>query len=205
MAPKRKPKFSFATIRQLKLRDYWIIFKRMSKYYYLRILREPDSVHRLAMGVACGIFVGFLPIIPFQTVAVLALAFVLRGNKLAAWIATFISNPVNLIPFYAMLYAVGRIFINTRAKLILKEEALTLRALLHRGTELYGVMVVGGLALGIPAAIFSYFLTKYLVKRYRKLRMAKVMKAWQRRQEDAQAESARPQGSASKNRPPYAA
>ncbi len=185
MAPRRKPKFSFATIRQLKLRDYWIIFKRMNRYYYLSILREPDSVHRLAMGVACGIFVGFLPIIPFQTIVVLALAFILRGNKPVAWIATLISNPINVIPFYAMLYWVGHLFIHTKTKLILREEALTMRALIERGTELYGVMFVGGLALGIPGAIIAYFLTKYLIKRYRKLRMAKVMRAWQRRQQEA--------------------
>ena len=184
---KRRLKLSFATIHQFSLRDYWQIFKRMSRYYYLCILREPDSTHRLSMGVACGIFVGFLPIIPFQTVVVLVLAFLLRANKVVAWIATLISNPINLIPLYAMLYAVGRLFIDTKIRLVLEEEALGVRALLHRGTELYKVMVVGGLVLGIPAAIASYFLTKFLTKRYRRLRMTRVMKTWRKRQEAVQA------------------
>ncbi len=182
---RRRLKLSRATFRQFRLRDYWRMFKRTVRYYFLRILREPDSAHRLALGVACGIFVGFLPIIPFQTPVVLALAFLLRCNKPVAWIATLISNPLNLIPFYAMLYWVGRLLFDTRTRLILREEAMTMRALIARGTEFYGVMFAGGLALAIPGSILAYFLAKYLIRRYRRLRMRRVMKAWQRRQQAA--------------------
>ena len=175
-------RLSLSALRAMRLRDMWLLLKRQIKYQCLRLLREQDSVHRLAMGIACGIFVGCLPIIPFQTVAVLTLAFILRGNKLAAWLATFISNPVNMIPFYALLYAIGKHFIHPQAGLILDDEHLTMAALLQRGTHLFLSMVVGGAILGIPSAILSYFVTSFLVTRYRKRRMVRVMQAWHKRQ-----------------------
>lgn len=175
---------TLAGLRKFKVGELWILLKRQVRLQCLRLLREPDSVHRLALGVACGVFVGFLPVIPFQSVIVLALAFLLRANKLSAWLATFISNPINMIPFYAVLYAVGRHFVHTKTGIILDEEHLTMRALLHRGTALFGAMMVGGLVLGIPSAIASYFATSFLVTRYRKRRMARVMKAWHLRQEN---------------------
>ncbi|HCO12075.1 MAG TPA: DUF2062 domain-containing protein, partial [Desulfonauticus sp.] len=58
--------------------------KRYVRYWYLRILRIRAHPHKVALGLALGVFVGFLPIVPFQIVTAVSLAFLVKGNKLAA-------------------------------------------------------------------------------------------------------------------------
>ena len=121
--------------------------KRWTRYQYLRILRQKSSPHNIALGVALGIFVGFLPIIPFQTVVVLTLAFIFRGNKVAAAICTVISNPFNVIPFYTMLYLVGRVFLPLEVPAF-DPKHLEMRELIATGWDFFAIMCVGGVVLG---------------------------------------------------------
>lgn len=156
-------------------RNPWFRLKRWVRFQYLRILRQRASPHKLAMGVALGIFVGFLPIIPFQTVVVLTLAFIFRGNKVAAAICTTISNPFNLIPFYYMLYLVGRVFLPLPVPEF-DPKRLAMEELIATGWDFFAIMCVGGVILGIPAAVATYALTRKGIIAYRErksLRLAR--------------------------------
>ena len=152
----------------------WIRFKRFLRYTYLRIIRLRTSAHSIAMGLAVGIFIGFLPIIPFQTIAALALALPLRGNKIAAAAGTWISNWANLVPFYAMLYYVGR-FLLPLSGVSFDPEHLSMRELLDQGWQIFTVMTVGGVVLGIPGAIITYVLTLRGVLAYRRRRAMRLL------------------------------
>jgi hypothetical protein len=66
-------------------------FKRASRYLWHRL---PDPPHRIARGVFAGTFVNFPPIFGFQILAAAGFAWALRGNILAAILATLLSNPV---------------------------------------------------------------------------------------------------------------
>ena len=128
-------------------------------------------VKQVARGVAIGVFVGFLPIVPFHTITALALAFIFRASKLAAALCTFFVNPLTMIPFYAMLYSVGKIFMPGSHTVFMPEE-LGIKAIvkvgLEQGWDFLHVMILGGLLLGTPFALLSYFTSYKLLKRYRK-------------------------------------
>lgn len=156
--------------------ERWAAFKRICKYQYLRIMRLSVSTHNIAMGLAAGVFVGFLPVIPFQTVIALALAFLVRGSKIAAALGTWVSNPVNLIPFYAMLYYVGSFIVPVDA--VFDVNHLELESLLEQGWGIVIVMFTGGVVLGIPAAIITYIVSFRAIAGYRKRRMIKLLRKY---------------------------
>lgn len=69
-------------------------FWRASTYLMHRLRRLPDPPHRIARGVFAGTFVNFPPILGFQVISALGLAWAMRGNLLAAALATLLSNPI---------------------------------------------------------------------------------------------------------------
>lgn len=69
---------------------YW----RASLYQLHRLRRLPDPPHRIARGVFVGTFVNFPPIFGLQMPVAALLAWAVRGNILAAVLATLLSNPV---------------------------------------------------------------------------------------------------------------
>lgn len=140
--------------------------KRIVRYMYLRLVRQEMPVHNVAIGFAAGMFVGFLPIIPFQTVVAVAVAFPVRGSKIAAALGTWISNPINMIPFYLMLYYAGRMIIPWEVPPF-DPDLLELTVMLEQGWNWFLVMLIGGVALGIPASILSYFLARHAISSYR--------------------------------------
>lgn len=148
---------------------WWQRLKRSFRFNYLRVIRMKASAHSIAMGMAVGIFVGFMPIIPFQTIVAVALAFVVRANKITAALGTWVSNPVNMIPFYSMLFFVGQLVLPfSDIHFDLRPEHLELKSLLTHGWEVVLIMIVGGLILGVPSALIAYFLTLRAVLAYRK-------------------------------------
>ena len=68
--------------------------KRAAAYLWHRLRRLPDPPHRIARGVFVGTFVNFPPIFGIQIPAAALLAWVLRGNVLAAVLGTLLSNPI---------------------------------------------------------------------------------------------------------------
>ena len=69
-------------------------FKRAMTYLWHRLRRLPDPPHRIARGVFAGTFVNFPPILGLQVLSALGLAWAMRGNLLAAALATLLSNPI---------------------------------------------------------------------------------------------------------------
>lgn len=51
------------------------------------------SPYAVASGCACGIAISFTPFIGFHLVLATIMAFVIRGNIVAAWIGTIAGNP----------------------------------------------------------------------------------------------------------------
>src|SRR5437868_1683096 len=71
---------------------------RSLRYFGKRILRLNATPHSVAAGVAAGIAISFTPLIGLHTIVALALAFVIRGNLIAAALGTMLGNPV-VLPF----------------------------------------------------------------------------------------------------------
>jgi len=156
-------------------RERWKGGKRWMRYWYLRLMRQNSSPKNLAAACALGMFIGSLPIIPFQSVVVIALAFVLRVNKLAAWLATCYSNAATMVPFYYFLFQLGQ-SVTPFHNVAFDPDKLRMVDMIHAGWQVFGVMFAGGLAFGIPATIITYFFTLFAIRRYRRRRAVRILR-----------------------------
>lgn len=155
--------------------DWWTGSKRWTKYWYLRLMRQNSSPKNLAAAMALGMFIGSMPIIPFQSVVVIALAFVFKVNKLAAWLATCYSNAATMVPFYYFLYLVGSA-VTPFDNVAFDPNNLEMEKMIEAGWDVFMVMFAGGLAFGIPATIVTYFLSLYIIRRYRERRAMRQLR-----------------------------
>lgn len=67
---------------------------RATSYVLHRLRRLPDSPDRIARGIAAGVFVSFTPLFGAHFVVAALLAWAMRGNVIAALLATFVGNPL---------------------------------------------------------------------------------------------------------------
>ena len=83
-------------------------WKRLKNFFVHRVLHVDDTPHRIALGVAIGVFVAWTPTIGFQMPLTVALAWLLGANKLFSVPFVWISNPLTFVPIYMPNYLVGR-------------------------------------------------------------------------------------------------
>lgn len=83
-------------------------FKIYVRYPYLWQLKREN----VARGVAVGLFVALIPIIPFQTVLVILLSILLRANIPVAFLASWVSNPFTIIPLIFLTYYIGDLILD---------------------------------------------------------------------------------------------
>ncbi|MDO8302620.1 MAG: DUF2062 domain-containing protein [Sedimentisphaerales bacterium] len=170
-----------------RTRGMWERFKRFIK---LRILHVSDSPHRIALGVAIGVFVGWTPIIGPHMIMALALCALLRANKLVGVASVWISNPFTFGIIYGPSYIVGRAVVGfwRGSKIVVRDEWQdilhkmdTLGSIFtnfHRAAfwrELFDMLLkiglelwIGCLIVGFVAAVAGYFLTRGFVVWHRR-------------------------------------
>lgn len=153
---------------------WWERGKRATRYWYLRIMRQKSTPKQLAFSLALGVFIGAMPIIPLQSVVVIALAFLFRVPKFAAWLATCYSNAFTMAPFYYSLYLVGEFFLPIDATF--DPGKLEMVQMIEAGWQFFTVILAGGLIVGIPATIFTYFASLFFIRRFRRRRALRMLK-----------------------------
>ena len=81
---------------------------RSLQYFWKRILRLRATPHAIAAGVAAGAFAAFLPFLGLHVLIAAGLAWVLRGNMIAAALGTAaVGNPLSYPLIWAATYAGG--------------------------------------------------------------------------------------------------
>jgi len=83
-------------------------WRRMVRYLALRVMRMQATPRAIARGIAAGAFSGLFPFFGLQIIIAVALCVPLRGNKIAAAAATWISNPFTYVPIYLFNLQVGQ-------------------------------------------------------------------------------------------------
>ena len=83
------------------------LWHKLRRFIVYRVLSLNDTPHRIALGVAVGMFVAWTPTIPLQMVLTLALATLVGANKFVGLPFVWVSNPLTLIPVYGPSYMVG--------------------------------------------------------------------------------------------------
>lgn len=73
-------------------------WSRAAQYVKHRVRRLPDTPEKISRGIAAGVFTTFTPFYGMHFIVAAIIASVLRGNILAALLATFFGNPLTYIP-----------------------------------------------------------------------------------------------------------
>ncbi|WP_010137400.1 DUF2062 domain-containing protein [Oceanicola sp. S124] len=98
-------------------RPYWrIIFEffwprggwaRAFHYVKHRLRRLPDTPETIARGIFAGLFTVFTPFYGMHFVVAALVATLVRGNILAALLATFVGNPLTYVPIGVISLQIG--------------------------------------------------------------------------------------------------
>ena len=204
---KRKPRtWGRTALEVLYPRGGWT---RAARYVVHRIRRLPDPAHRISRGVASGVFVCFTPFFGLHFVFATALAWAIRGNILAALLATFFGNPLTFPIIAEVSLEIGTRLLGMPHNVHLPQlvEAFSqamgevMRNLLAIFTadpaEWGGIgrfwdrvmfpYFIGGLAPGLATAIAAYFATTPVITAYQKRRVKQLKKRYDKRMAEATA------------------
>jgi len=145
-----------------------------------RLLEQEGSPHALAGGVAVGIFFGFTPLFGLKTLLSLGVAMLLGFNPFTAVIAVCLHDI--LTPFVPVIlrleYDVGYWLMahphhlppHLSAHHLQLHELLQWTTFFHVGLP----MLLGSIVIGLPWALLSYFVFRFLIVRHRQRRAAKL-------------------------------
>lgn len=140
---------------------------RRWRYFYLRFVRLRGSPEAIARGAAAGVFAGWFPLIATQMATAILLAALIKGNKIVAAAATWVSNPLTAIPIYAFNFQVGRWLLGSDAQSFKSESFNSWQGMTQMGTEFLTDLLVGCFVVGLVCAVASYFLCLWFVRRVR--------------------------------------
>ncbi len=148
---------------------WWVHFRRRLRYLYLRLIALRGSPGELALGMSIGIFVGMMPIMPFQIAVAVALAVLFKASKITAAVGTWISNPVTWYAVYFYDYKLGsfllgispdcKLFSSVAAALDAGEAPISVitRIVGAGGTGL-AAFLTGGAVIGVLFSVPFYFI-----------------------------------------------
>jgi len=203
MVFKRRKKLSYWRwiVEAFYPRSGW---KRAGSYVWHRLRRLPDTPHKIARGVGAGVFVSFTPLFGFHFVLAVLLSMLIRGNFIAAVLATFFGNPLTF-PFIAGgSLTLGHWILGRDGSVA--DHASTLKLFgqaagdfWHNFATMFGggtvdwtashdffvhvflPYLVGGIGPGIIAGVICYFLTLPLITAYQKGRNSRRIARWKDR------------------------
>lgn len=167
-------------------------WRRAFSYVRLRLSRLPDRPHRIARGIAAGVFVSFTPLFGFHFIAAAAVAWLIRGNIVAALLGTFFGNPLTFPIIMAISVDLGNWMLGLPGDMQIPQVA---RALAMASTELWHNIssfytgdprhwegltrffhrvflpyLVGGALPGVASAVVMHYLSLPVIIAYQKRR-----------------------------------
>ena len=181
-------------------------WRRASRYIVHRLRRLPDPAHKISRGIAAGVFTSFTPFFGLHFIVSAALAWLMRGNILAALLATFAGNPLTFPLIAAVSMEFGAFILGERPLplplvlgsfteaandlwrnfvAILTNDITQWAGLLRFWDRVFLPYLVGGFLPGIAAAIASYFLANPVIVAYQKARVTRMKKKFAKRRERA--------------------
>ena len=192
---RRDKRLTFGRLKELLLpKKGW---RRALDYFIHRVKRIPDTPHKIAIGIATGVFCSFTPFFGLHFFLAAFVAYIFKGNIVAALFGTFFGNPVTW-PFIASFSVkLGQIILGypvtnfeTFLEHFVEASDATIRgvkslfgygesdwALLYSFfRELFLPYFIGGFVLGLIAALFTYFVFRPIIYAYKVTRKKKKYK-----------------------------
>ena len=103
------------SIISILMRFFWPKggWKRAFHYVNYRLRRLPDSSQKISRGIWAGLFATFTPFYGLHFLTAAIIARLLKGNILAALLATFFGNPLTYVPIGVISLHTGHVFLGT--------------------------------------------------------------------------------------------
>lgn len=193
---RRDPRSVSQTITELLYpRGGWL---RAAHYVKHRIRRLPDSPQRIARGIAAGVFTAFTPFYGAHFITAYLVARGVRGNWLAAMLATFFGNPLTYVPIAVISLQLGHFILGTDFKDVagrslggkfldawrdLRDNFMSLFTSAEPHWDRLEVFwetvflpyLVGGIPPGIICGAIAYFLSVPFLHAYKNRRRARIV------------------------------
>lgn len=177
---------------------------RAFTYVKHRLHRLPDPPDRIARGIFAGVFTTFTPFYGLHFFIAAVLAFILRGNILAALLGTFFGNPLTYLPIgvvslqtgYAILgrhtppeheisRSLGGKFLDAGEDLqnnmiaLFTDQQVDWHGLGIFYDEVFLPYMVGGVVPGIVSGLAVYYISLPVIAAYQKRRRGVLAAKWE--------------------------
>ena len=192
---RRDKRLTFGRLKELLLpKKGW---RRAPDYFIQRLKRIPDTPHKIAIGIATGVFCSFTPFFGLHFFLAAFVTYIFKGNIVAALFGTFFGNPVTW-PFIASFSVkLGQIILGypvTNFETFLEHFVEAYDATIQGVKSLFGYgesdwallysffqelflpYFIGGFVLGLSAALFTYFVFRPIIYAYKVTRKKKKYK-----------------------------
>ena len=189
---RREKRLTLGRLKELFLpKKGWL---RAVDYFIYRVKRLPDTPHKIAIGIAIGMFCSFTPFFGLHFFLAAFLAYIFKGNIVAALFGTFFGNPITW-PFIASFSVkLGQIILGhpvTNFETFLEHFVEASDATIQGVKSLFGYgesdwillynffrelflpYFIGGFVLGLVAALFTYFVFRPIIYAYKVTRKKK--------------------------------
>jgi uncharacterized protein (DUF2062 family) len=165
---------------------------RAAQYVQHRLRRLPGTPESIARGIWAGVFTTFTPFYGLHFLVAALLGRLMKGNILAALLATFFGNPLTYVPIGVVSLKTGHFLLGTTfeehdrrlgAKFSQAAADLwyNLKALFTPAhadwhglrifyDEVFFPYMIGGIIPGIVAATVCYYLSVPVIRAYQKRR-----------------------------------
>ena len=170
---------------------------RAFEYVKLRLRRLPDPPERIARGIWAGVFTTFTPFYGLHFICSALLAVLMRGNIIAALLATFFGNPLTYVPIgvislqtgYFLLgirpgedveRSLGGQFVDASADLwhnfksIFTDSVARWDGLISFWHDVFFPYLIGGILPGILVATVCYYLSVPVIRAYQNRRKGRL-------------------------------
>lgn len=130
---------------------------------FLHLLKSNSSPHEVALGVAIGVFIGFLPFYGLHTIMVLFIALLIpHTNRIGMLLGINVTMPITAPFVYWAGYSVGRGLTGGKAPAVTIESMR--KVTMGDIPEMFYALFFGCVVLGMLSAVVFYAVTFYVAK-----------------------------------------
>lgn len=170
---------------------------RAFHYIKHRLRRLPDTPEKIARGIWAGVFTTFTPFYGLHFVVAAIIATIMRGNILAALLATFFGNPLTYVPIGIISLNTGHFLLGTQNTVdverslggkfvdaghdlwhnflaIFTDEKADWMGLAVFYDEVFYPYMIGGIIPGLIAGYIAYFVSVPVIRVYQNRRKGRL-------------------------------
>ena len=143
---------------------------------YDRFVKIKGQPREIALGFALGIFIGMTPTMGIQMPIAVLFAALFKWSKISAAVGVLITNPLTSPFIYGITYIVGAKLLGLKVTMTMPEDftGSIVREMLKNAPAIFGALTIGGILIGLPLAVLSYYLSFAAINKYQQSVKEKV-------------------------------